>query len=234
MRKIPLLLFPLGLTILAGPASAQDAAPAASPAPADPPSYIIGSNIAENLKEQGIEINLESLLAGMKDVLQGEGSRFSAAEAQQIMTQFQQVLQEKKQHTDAEAGARNAAAGEAFLKENSQREGVFTTASGLQYEILNAGAGAKPKVTDKVRVHYHGTLLDGTVFDSSVDRGEPAEFPLNGVIKGWTEGLQLMPTGAKYRFFIPSNLAYGERGAGGDIGPNSVLTFDVELLEILK
>lgn len=234
MHKLPLLFIALGLTAVAGQTRAQDAAAAAEPAPADPPSYIIGSNIAENLKEQGIDINLESLLAGMKDVLHGEGSRFSAEETQQIMTQFQETMQAKKQQSAAEAGARNAAEGAAFLKENSQREGVFATASGLQYEVLTAGAGAKPKVTDRVRVHYHGTLLDGSVFDSSVERGEPAEFPLNGVIKGWTEGLQLMPTGAKYRFFIPSALAYGERGTDGDIGPNAVLTFDVELLEIVK
>jgi FKBP-type peptidyl-prolyl cis-trans isomerase FklB len=227
--------FLLAASGLAAPlvlAHAQD--PAASPAPADPPSYIIGTNIAGNLKEQGVDINLESLLAGMKDVLEGDGSRFSAAEAQEIMTRFQETLQEKAQKGAAEAGARNANEGAEFLKKNSTREGVKSTASGLQYEVIKEGTGPKPTAADTVRVHYHGTLLDGKVFDSSVERDEPAQFPLNGVIKGWTEGLQLMPTGAKYRFFIPSNLAYGERGAGSDIGPNAVLTFEVELLEIVK
>ena len=121
-----------------------------------------------------------------------------------------------------------------FLEENAKKEGVVTTASGLQYIVMTKGDGAMPKETDNVTVHYHGTLLDGTVFDSSVERGQPATFPLNGVIKGWTEGVQLMNVGSKFRFFIPSDLAYGERGAGGAIGPNATLIFEVELISIGK
>lgn len=227
MRKI--LLSAAGLA-MAGVAGAQDtAAP-----PADSASYIIGTNIASNLKSQGIDINLESLVAGMTDVLKGSGSKIPAAQAQEIMTKFQADLQAKAGAKAAEAGKKNIEEGKAFLEKNGKAEGVKTTASGLQYSVIKEGSGEKPKLTDTVKVHYHGTLLDGKVFDSSVERNEPATFPLDGVIKGWTEGLQLMPVGSKFKFVIPSELAYGERGAGGDIGPNAVLVFEVELLEIVK
>lgn len=226
MRKI--LLSAAGLA-MAGVAGAQD-----KPAATADPSYVIGTNIAQNMKSQGVEVNLDSLLAGMKDVLQGKGSKVSNAEAQEIMTKFQADMQ-AKQAAKAEAATKvNAEEGKAFLEKNGKAEGVKTTASGLQYSVIKEGTGAKPKATDKVKVHYHGTLLNGTVFDSSVDRGEPVTFPLDGVIKGWTEGVQLMPVGSKYKFFIPSDLAYGARGTGNDIGPNATLIFEVELLDIVK
>lgn len=227
MRKI--LLSAAGLA-MAGVAGAQDK-PAA---PADPASYVIGTNIAQNMKSQGVEVNLDSLLSGMKDVLEGKGSKISQAEAQEIMTKFQADMQ-AKQAAKAEASSKtNADEGKAYLEKNGKAEGVKTTASGLQYSVIKDGTGAKPKATDKVKVHYHGTLLNGTVFDSSVERGEPVTFPLDGVIKGWTEGVQLMPVGSKFKFVIPSELAYGARGTGSDIGPNSTLIFEVELLEIVK
>ncbi len=227
MRKI--LLSAAGLA-MAGIAGAQDK----GPPPADPASYVIGTNIASNIKSQGIELNIDSFLAGMNDVLKGTGSKIAPAEAQEIMTKFQADLKAKQTAQAMEAGKKNIGDGKAFLEKNAKADGVKTTASGLQYSVMKEGSGGKPKATDTVKVHYHGTLLDGTVFDSSVDRGEPAQFPLDGVIKGWTEGLQLMPVGAKYKFVLPSELAYGERGAGEDIGPNAVLTFEVELLEIVK
>ncbi len=227
MRKI--LLSAAGLA-MAGVAGAQDK----GAAPADPPSYVIGTNIATNLKGQGVEVNLESLIAGLTDVLKGTGSKIPAAQAQEIMSKFQADMQAKQGAKAAESGKKNIEDGKAFLEKHGKAEGVKTTTSGLQYSVMKEGSGAKPKATDTVKVHYHGTLLDGKVFDSSVDRNEPATFPLDGVIKGWTEGLQLMSVGSKYKFVLPSELAYGERGAGGDIGPNAVLTFEVELLEIVK
>jgi FKBP-type peptidyl-prolyl cis-trans isomerase FklB len=204
------------------------AAPAEKPASAVPPattpenvSYAIGTMIAGNLKQQGLKVDLAELNKGIADVLEGKKPRMDEAQCKQVLVAYQQ-----QQRQDQQKG------GAAFLEKNGKREGVVTTASGLQYEVLKKGEGAKPKATDKVKVHYHGTLIDGKVFDSSVDRGEPISFPLNGVIKGWTEGLQLMPTGAKFKFFIPSDLAYGPDGQGPDIGPNAVLIFDVELLAI--
>ena len=227
MRK--LLLSAAGLA-MAGVAGAQDkAAP-----PADPASYVIGTNIASNMKSQGIDINVDSLVAGLTDVLKGTGSKIAPAEAKEIMTKFEAQVQAKTQAKAGESGKKNIEEGKAFLEKNGKLDGVKTTASGLQYSVMKEGTGEKPKSTETVKVHYHGTLLNGTVFDSSVDRKEPATFPLDGVIKGWTEGLQLMPTGSKYKFVLPSELAYGERGAGGDIGPNAVLTFEVELLEIVR
>ncbi|MDB6132986.1 MAG: peptidylprolyl isomerase FKBP-type [Verrucomicrobiales bacterium] len=214
---------------MAGIAGAQE-----NPAATADPSYVIGTNIAQNMKSQGVEVNLDSLLAGMKDVLHGKGSKFSQAEAQEIMSKFQADMQTKAAAKAEASSKTNADEGKAFLEKNGKAEGVKTTASGLQYQVIKEGTGAKPKATDKVKVHYHGTLLNGTVFDSSVDKGEPISFPLDGVIKGWTEGVQLMPVGSKYKFFIPSELAYGSRGAGNDIGPNATLIFEVELLDIEK
>jgi FKBP-type peptidyl-prolyl cis-trans isomerase len=213
-------------------------APAEKPASAVPPattpenvSYAIGTMIAGNLKQQGIKVDLAELNKGIADVLEGRKPRMDQAQCQQVVMAYQQQQMKDQQEKSAASGDKNKKDGAAFLEKNGKREGVVTTASGLQYEVLKKGDGAKPKATDKVKVHYHGTLTDGKVFDSSVDRGEPISFPLNGVIKGWTEGLQLMPTGSKYKFFIPSELAYGPNGQG-DIGPNAVLIFDVELLGI--
>lgn len=189
-------------------------------------SYSLGVSVANNLKNSGFEsIETEAVASAFNDVFAGEDVKITEEEANAFIQEYFVELSEKK---SKEA----VAEGNAFLEENGQREGVVTTASGLQYEVLSKGEGAMPSASDQVTVHYHGTLLDGTVFDSSVDRGEPATFPVNGVIPGWVEALQLMNVGSKYKLFIPSNLAYGERGAGGSIGPNATLIFDVELLSI--
>lgn len=189
-------------------------------------AYSLGVLIAENLRQQGFaELNSELIAAGLKSSLKGEPSLIPLEQCGKNV----QAYATKKQMSQGGAAKE---AGEQFLATNKSRPGVVTLADGLQYEILKAAEGAKPKATDKVLVHYHGTLIDGTVFDSSVDRGEPIAFPLNGVIPGWTEVLQLMPVGSKWRVYIPYQLAYGERGAGGSIKPFSTLIFDIELLEI--
>ena len=189
-------------------------------------SYALGLSMGQNLMSSGVEsLNYQDLAAGIEDVLTKQQPKISYQEAQQVLNQFFQELETKV------AGAAKAE-GEKFLAENAKREGVKVTASGLQYEILEPSLGQKPKATDTVRVHYEGTLIDGTVFDSSYRRGESITFPLNGVIAGWTEGLQLMSIGSKYKFFIPYNLAYGERGAGQSIPPYAALIFTVELLGI--
>lgn len=189
-------------------------------------SYSLGVNIATNIKSQGFDsINAQALAKAVEDVY-GNGELLITAEsANEVINTYFQAMQAKK--TEAAT-----AVGRQFLAENGKREGVTTTASGLQYEVLVEGTGAKPLATDQVTVHYTGTLLNGEVFDSSVERGQPATFPLNGVIPGWTEGLQYMSIGSKYKFYIPSDLAYGPRGAGGKIGPNETLIFEVELLGI--
>lgn len=191
-------------------------------------SYSLGVSIATNVKKQGLEsVDYQSIADAFKDVFENNKLQISENEANIILQDhFGKLSNQKKQE--------NIEAGKSFLEENAKRDGVTTTASGLQYEIIKQGTGDSPKETDKVTVHYHGTLIDGTVFDSSMDRGESATFPVNGVIPGWVEALQLMNVGAKYKLFIPSNLAYGERGAGGAIGPNSTLIFEVELISINK
>jgi len=191
-------------------------------------SYIIGRDMATNLKKQGIDIESEPFVKGMKEVLEGKPSSLSQDEVQQAMMALQQEMAQKQNS----AGSDNKQAGEAFLAENKNNEGVKTLPSGLQYQVLKEGSGKSPSASDTVTTHYHGTLIDGTVFDSSYERGQPATFPVNGVIAGWTEALQLMKEGSKWRLFIPSNLAYGAQGAGGDIGPHSTLIFDVELLSV--
>ena len=190
-------------------------------------SYALGLSMGQNLMGSGVEKlnNYQDLAQGIEDVLTHQQPKISYQEAQQVLGQFFQELEAKV------AGAAKAD-GEKFLAENAKREGVKVTASGLQYEVLEPSLGQKPKATDTVRVHYEGTLIDGTVFDSSYRRGESISFPLNGVIKGWTEGLQLMSIGSKYKFFIPYQLAYGERGAGASIPPYAALIFTVELLGI--
>lgn len=189
-------------------------------------SYALGLSMGQNLMGSGVEkLNYQDLAAGIEDVLTHAQPKISYQEAQQVLNTFFQELEQKI------AGAAKAD-GEKFLAENAKREGVKVTESGLQYEILEPTLGQKPKATDTVRVHYEGTLIDGTVFDSSYKRGESISFPLNGVIKGWTEGLQLMSIGSKYKFFIPYQLAYGEHGAGASIPPYAALIFTVELLGI--
>jgi len=213
------------------PAKDKSAAPAPEATPENV-NYAFGTMIGQQLKQMGLKVNAEEVAKGISDVASGAKPRLTPSECQQIVMTYQQNKM-KEDDAKASAGAgKNKEEGAAFLAKNGKREGVTTTASGLQYEVVKKGDGAKPTATDTVKVHYHGTLLDGKVFDSSVDRGEPISFPLNGVIKGWTEGVQLMPTGSKFKFFIPSDLAYGERGTGGDIGPGATLIFEVELLAI--
>lgn len=195
---------------------------------ADSLSAAIGVSFASSLSSQGINgINTELLTKTITSALKGEKTAFAPEDANMfIQGYFQKIMEEK--------GAVVRVEGEKFLEENKKKEGVVTTESGLQYQIIKTGEGPKPAATDKVKTHYHGTLTNGTVFDSSVDRGEPVEFPVNGVIKGWTEALQLMPVGSKWKLFIPYQLAYGERAAGPQIPAYSALVFEVELLEIVK
>ena len=198
-------------------------------------SYSLGLNIGQQLQgpltEQGIlgQINADDFAAGIADLFARRQLRINLSEAQQLLESFFNDQQNKQ----ASAATMAREAGERFLAANARKYGVVTLPSGLQYEVLKEGTGKKPAVYDTVRCHYHGTLTDGTVFDSSYQRGLPSEFPLNQVIPGWTEGVQLMREGAKYRFFIPYHLAYGERGAGSQIPPYSALVFDVELLKVL-
>ena len=191
-------------------------------------SYALGLSLGNNLLSSGIKtLNIQKLAKGIQDVLEQNTPEISYEEAQNVINEFFQALQEK--------GSEKAVSeGKAFLEANGKRPEVSTTASGLQYEILTAGTGAQPKAKDSVKVHYHGTLIDGTVFDSSVRRGEPATFGVTQVISGWVEALQLMPVGSKWKLFIPSNLAYGAQGAGQHIGPHTTLIFEVELLDIVK
>lgn len=198
-------------------------------------SYALGLSMGNNFRASGIEqIDVKEFADGVAAVFSGEKPRMSYDEAKEEIRLFFTALEEKQRAAAAEMGKVNKAAGEAFLSENGKRPEVKTTPSGLQYEVIDEGAGPKPSATDRVMVHYTGTLIDGTVFDSSVERGEPATFGVNQVIPGWVEALQMMNEGAKWRLFIPSNLAYGPNGAGGAIGPDSTLIFDVELLKVLK
>ena len=195
-------------------------------------SYALGINIAEYLRGMPIEPDMDLVVMGLRDLF-AKAPKMSREEYNNAMQLCQQKMRAAAQEKAAAVASRMKAEGEAFLAENAKKEGVKVTASGLQYEVLSEGTGKQPVAADTVRVHYTGKLLDGTVFDSSVERGEPAEFGLTQVIAGWTEGLQLMKTGSKFRFFIPADLAYGEHGAGGSIPPQATLIFDVELLAVL-
>lgn len=195
-------------------------------------SYGIGMDIGENMKRQSIDIDPDMLAQGIKDVFSGGKLLLTEEELRATMENFRKDMMAKQKMQMQEMSDKNKKEGEAFLAENKKKEGVITLPSGLQYKVIKAGDGNLPKATDTVTVHYKGTLIDGTEFDSSYGRGEPATFPVNGVIPGWTEALQLMKAGSKWQLFIPSNLAYAERGAGGKIGPNSTLVFEVELLSI--
>lgn len=252
MKKTQSILLCGALSVL-GTLSAQEAKPETAtkepevkkaepaPAPADVPmdkvSYFIGRNFGQQFGSQKIAIDLAALTEGIKSGMEGGKAKYSEQELMAAMQAFEGVMQakaaEEQKMRTANAGKKKDE-GVKFLAENGKKKGVTTTASGLQYEVLKEGTGPKPLATDQVNVHYHGTLIDGKVFDSSVERGEPITFPLQGVIKGWTEGVQLMPVGSKWRFTIPSDLAYGDQGAGDDIGPGETLIFDVELLGIVK
>lgn len=199
----------------------------------DKASYALGLGIGHQLKGMGgSKLNIDDFAQAIKDVIQGKEPQMSMKEAQIVANTFIQEAEKENQKLKEEAGAKFKAYGEQYLAENANKDSVKVTKSGLQYEVLNEGTGKSPKATDNVKCHYEGRLIDGTVFDSSYRRGTPATFPLNGVIAGWTEGLQLMKEGAKYRFHIPYNLAYGANGAGESIPPYSALVFDVELLGV--
>lgn len=257
MKQLSALFVTAALLGGSGAAFAQDQPKAATPPPAESPaqpqaqapaqgqgqkpaalqdraSYIIGLNLGQSLKAQEVPIAVDLIIQGLRDGLGGANALLTPEEIQATMQEFQQQLMTQQQAKREAAGAKNMQESQAYLEQNKAKAGVKTTASGLQYEVVTEGSGESPKATDKVTVHYRGTLPDGKVFDSSYDRNEPATFPVNGVIPGWIEALQLMKPGAKYKLVIPPALAYAERGAGGDIGPNQVLIFDVELISVDK
>lgn len=198
-------------------------------------SYALGLNMGLQFQNMNLDgkLVIEDFAAAVGDIMQGRQPKVSVDEAQTILSTFFENLEKEQQAAAAEAGKAAKADGEKFLAENAKKAGVTVTKSGLQYEVITEGTGRSPKATDTVRCHYHGTLIDGTVFDSSYQRNAPADFGLNQVIPGWTEGVQLMKEGAKYRFYIPYNLAYGEHGAPGAIPPYAALIFDVELIKVL-
>ena len=195
-------------------------------------SYVIGVDIGKALQRQGMQIDPEILSKGIKDGVSGGKLLMTDQEIQETMMALQKEMRAKQEEANKTAGERNKKEGEAFLAENMKKEGVKTLPSGLQYKVVKAGTGKKPQAADTVLAHYRGTLLDGTEFDSSMRRGQPLSIKVNGVIPGWTEALQLMEEGAKWILYIPSNLAYGERGAGSQIGPNAALIFEVELISV--
>jgi FKBP-type peptidyl-prolyl cis-trans isomerase FklB len=202
-------------------------------------SYAIGMNIGNSIKQQSIDIDVEVLTKGIKDILAGGTTDLDEQQARDAMMEVQNIIRAKREEEMKKRaeennvlGEKNKKDGEAFLAENAKKSGVKTTDSGLQYKVITEGTGAKPKSTDTVTTHYKGTLIDGTEFDSSYKRDQPAEFPVTGVIPGWIEALQLMPVGSKWELYIPSDLAYGERGSGQRIGPNATLIFEIELISI--
>src|SRR5437870_8002912 len=222
------LVVGITLAILAVPAFAEDR-PALKDAK-DKVSYSIGLDIGMTFQKQKMEISSDALVAGLKDGMSGAKPALTPEEVRQVMMKFSKDMREKTAVANKEAAEKNSKEGEKFLTENKAKPGVKTTASGLQYKVEKEGSGTPPKETDTVVVNYRGTLIDGTEFDSSYKRGEPATFPVNRVINGWTEALQLMKPGAKYQLIIPPDLAYGPGGTGGDIGPNATLIFEVELM----
>jgi FKBP-type peptidyl-prolyl cis-trans isomerase FklB len=198
----------------------------------DKESYSLGYQFGQSLKSQGVDINLDAYASGIRDAFGGKEPQMSQEEIRATLTSLQQRLVAARQKELKEKAAKNTEEGKKFLAENQKKAGVKTLPSGLQYKVLTEGAGKTPKAEDTVTVNYKGTLIDGTEFDSSYKRGQPATFQVKGVIKGWTEALQLMKEGSKWQLFIPPELAYGERGAGRDIGPNATLIFEVELLTV--
>lgn len=216
---------------------AATAATAADPSLKDTKSklgYGIGLGMGMDFKKQGIEVDTEALVKGIKDGLAGTAPKMTEDEIKAVFTDVQKDLMKKQQEKAAKLAETNKKEGDTFLAANKKKDGVVTTASGLQYKVIKAGTGPKPKADSMVKTHYHGTLIDGTVFDSSVKRGEPVEFEVGQVIKGWTEALQLMPVGSKWQLFIPSDLAYGPQARSEQIGPNQTLIFEVELLGIVE
>ncbi len=228
MRKMLVSLLALGF--IAGAAQAQDKPEIKDQK--DKVSYSVGYQIGGDFKRQHLDLNPDALMQGIKDALAGATPVMTQQEMNQTLIELKTKIVAAQQEERKKAGEKNLAEGKAFLEENAKKEGVKTLPDGLQYKVIKEGDGPMPKATDTVTVHYRGRLIDGTEFDSSYSRNQPATFPVSGVIKGWTEALQQMKTGAKWELFIPPDLAYGERGAGQVIGPNSVLIFEVELLSI--
>ena len=225
----PYFITTLALGLLVSSAVAQDKPDLTNPK--QKTSYAIGVNIGSGLKAQELDLDAKALAAGITDALGGKPA-MTQEEVRATLTEFQQEVMAKMQAREKIEAEKNLKAGEAFFAENARKDGVKTTASGLQYKILKEGDGPMPERTDTVKVNYKGTLIDGTVFDSSYDRGEPVAFPVGSVIPGWTEALQMMKVGSKWQLFIPANLAYGEHSPSPKIGPNSTLIFEVELLDI--
>jgi len=216
--------------LLPGAASADDAP--ALKGQKEKLGYSIGMDIGATLKRQGIEVDADSLARGLKDAYTGGKTLLREEESLKEIQEFQKKMTERQAEAMRQQAEKNKAEGEKFLAENAKKEGVKTLPSGLQYKVITPGTGKSPRAPDSVTTHYRGTLIDGTEFDSSYKRKEPATFPVSGVIRGWTEALQLMKEGAKWQIFLPPSLAYGERGAGRDIGPNATLIFEVELLKV--
>jgi len=220
----------IGIVLFAGQANAGENL--ALKSQKDKMSYIIGMDLGKNFQKQAIDIDPDILAQGIKDGVSGGKPLLSEQEIKETLAVFQAEMTAKQAELAKTRGEKNKKEGEAFLAENQKKEGVKTLPSGLQYKIIQAGTGKSPKLTDEVTAHYRGTLIDGTEFDSSYRRGKPETLPVKGVIPGWTEALQLMQVGAKWQLFVPSSLAYGERGAGRDIGPNATLIFEIELISI--
>ncbi len=225
-----LLSVVLGVVLLASQADAQEKRPLQTSM--EKQSYSIGADIGNKLKAQSLEIDPEVFAQGLKDAVSGSKLRLTEQEINETLSNLQKELMEKQAERAKQLGEKNKEDGETFLSENKKKEGVKILSSGLQYRVIKEGAGKMPKADDTVVTNYRGTLTDGTEFDSSYKRGQPATFPVNGVIAGWTEALQLMKEGSKWELFIPSNLAYGERGAGNVIGPNAALIFEIELISV--
>ena len=200
----------------------------------DKASYTIGFNIGSSLMRDEVELDPAFIFEGLSDAIQGKRRRLTDEEIEKVMKDFQEQVGKRQQARNQSSEKNNTTQGAAFLAANAKKPGVVTLPSGLQYKVVKAGTGATPTAQDTVKTHYRGTLINGKEFDSSYSRGKPAQFPVSGVIRGWTEALQKMKVGAKWQLYIPSNLAYGPRGAGSQIGPNATLIFDIELLEIVK
>ena len=225
-----LLSVVLGVVLLVSQANAEEKQ--ALQTAREKQSYSIGADIGSKLKSQSIDIDTDLFSQGVKDAFSGEKLMMTEQEMKDTLMALQKELMDKQAERNKQVGEKNKKEGEAFLSENKKKEGVKTLPSGLQYKVIKEGTGKTPKAEDTVVTNYRGTLIDGTEFDSSIKRGQPATFPVKGVIPGWTEALQLMKEGSKWELFIPSNLAYGERGAGNAIGPNATLIFEIELISV--